>query len=139
MGLKESGMDKATNILGGMRTTQMLYLNIKAKWPRGRKKRALTSTPILIIAYAYANILATSLSSDALYSAGASVPMRTERFNHDIHAIPRINISPPQVHNNNHSLRSLANHTFPSTLTGVAIFLGTLTSLPLPPVAVIEW
>lgn len=37
-------------------------------------------------AYVYANILATSLSSDALNNASAMVASRIDTFSHDIHA-----------------------------------------------------
>jgi hypothetical protein len=87
----------------------------------------LTRTPTLIKAYAYAKFLATSLSSEALNKARARVPTRTEMFNHDIHAIQPRKSQFTFAAEINTPLLSLANHTLPSTLTGVAIFLGTLT------------
>jgi hypothetical protein len=90
--------------------------------------------PTLITAYKYAKLRATG-SFDALKRATASVPTKTDMLRYETQAIifheksakDKESVSQINKEGKQNILRSFANHTLPSTLTGVGVFLGTRT------------
>ena len=68
------------------------------------------------------------MSAELLNNANESEPSRMDMLRYDIHATKkRMSLKKEETYQAIDSLRSQANQTLPSTLIGVAIFLGTLT------------
>ena len=102
-------------------------------------RRTRTRMPTLRTAYKYAKLRAMG-SFDALKRATARVPIKTDILRYATQAIvfqqrsakDRESVNQTSKHQaplrkegKQDILRSFANHTFPSTLTGVGVFLGT--------------